>query len=129
MVLTPEGFTSNIPTTPNPYVSTKKPSAIKSLHQFTESLDVKHKTVVCRFGAAKEKREAIKKSNVLWKNIAKLCVNTKINQKVRESPYRFILNHPQVVQYPISNYCICVSIDENSKKESIPKLLLQVSLR
>ena len=46
--------------TPNPSVSTKNPSARKSLFQFTYTLDVKHNTAVCRFGVAKEKREAIK---------------------------------------------------------------------
>ena len=52
--------------TPNPYVSTKNPSAIKSLRQFTETLDVKHNTTVRSFGAAKEKCKAIKRGNVFW---------------------------------------------------------------
>ena len=52
MVSTPEGFTDNSKMTPNPYVSKKNPSAIKSLRQFSETLDVKHKTAVCGLGAA-----------------------------------------------------------------------------
>ena len=52
--------------TPNPYLSTKKPSAGKPIRQFTETLDVKHNTAVCRFGTAKSKRKAIKKGNMLW---------------------------------------------------------------
>ena len=52
--------------TPNPYVSTKNPSAIKSLLQFIETLDVKHKTAVCRFGADKANQNATKTGNMLW---------------------------------------------------------------
>ena len=37
MVSTSEGCKNNSPMTPNPYVSTKNPSAIKSLRQFTET--------------------------------------------------------------------------------------------
>ena len=58
--------------TPNPSMSTKNPSARKPICQFTETLDVKHKNNVCRFGVAKEKRKATKKCNMLWSNIAKL---------------------------------------------------------
>ena len=65
---TPEGCTNNIPMTPNPYLSTKNNSARKSLRQFTEKLDVKHKTTVQRFGEAKENCKATKK--------AMCCVNT-----------------------------------------------------
>ena len=51
----PEGCTNNSPKTPNPSVSTKNPSARKSLCQFPEKLDVKHNTSVRRFGASKAK--------------------------------------------------------------------------
>ena len=40
-----------------------------------------------------------------------------------------ILQHTQVVQYPISNGCICVYIDVKSKKTLVPKFLFQVSVR
>ena len=50
---TNEGCTGKILMTPNPSVSTKNPSARKSIRQFTEILDIKHKTSVCGFGAAK----------------------------------------------------------------------------
>ena len=63
--------------TPNPYVSTKNPSTRKSLRQFTETLDVKHKTAVCRFGATKENRKSIYKKNVSWSNTAKHHSHTK----------------------------------------------------
>ena len=65
-VSTSEVFTNKSTTKPNPSVSTKNPSSRKSLHQFTETLDVKHKTAVWRFGAAKAKRKANKEGNVLW---------------------------------------------------------------
>ena len=65
MVSTPEGCTNNSTMTHNPCVSTKKLSARKSLRQFTEILDVKHKSAVQRFGAAKGKCKAIKKFNAL----------------------------------------------------------------
>ena len=46
----------------NPYVSTKKPIAKKSLRKFSETLDVKNKINVCGFGAANSKLKAIKKA-------------------------------------------------------------------
>ena len=46
--------------TPNPYVSNKNPSAIKSLRIVTETLDVKHNSAIWRFGAAKDNHESIK---------------------------------------------------------------------
>ena len=66
MVSTPEGFTNSSTMAPNLYVYNKKPSAIKSLHKFTETLDIKHKTGICRFGASKEKCKSIKKGNAFW---------------------------------------------------------------
>ena len=55
MVSTPKGFSDNITIPPGSSVTDKKNSAIKSLHQFTEVLDVKKKTVVRRLGDAKSK--------------------------------------------------------------------------
>ena len=65
MVSTPEGCTNNSQMTHNPSMYTKKPSAIKPLH-FSDTLDVKHKTAVCRFGADKANQNATKTGNVLW---------------------------------------------------------------
>ena len=87
--------------TTNPSVYTKNPSAIKSLRQFTETLDVKHKTAVRRFVASKENYKAIKRGFLLWSKISKRRGNTKINKKVREALYHWIINHPQVVLYSI----------------------------
>ena len=59
LVSTTEGCRDNSTMKPNPYVSTKNPRARKLLRQFTETLDVKHKNVFCRFGAAKINCKAI----------------------------------------------------------------------
>ena len=69
IVSTPEVCINKIPITPNPYVSTKNPSARTSLRPFSETLGVKHKTAFCGVGAAKANRKAIKTGNVLWSKI------------------------------------------------------------
>ena len=66
MVSTPEGCTNNSTITLNPAMFTKSPIARKPLRQFSETLDVKHKTDVCKLGAAKVKHKSIKIGNVLW---------------------------------------------------------------
>ena len=70
MVSTHEGCTQNSPMTPTSYVSTKNTSARKPLREFTETLDVKHKTDVWRFSTAKAKHKEIKTGNMFWSNIA-----------------------------------------------------------
>ena len=61
IVSKPEGCINKNMMTPNLYVSTKKHSARKSLHQLSESLDVKYKTDINRLGAAKARLKALKK--------------------------------------------------------------------
>ena len=61
------------------------------------------------------KRKAIQTGNILWLKMLKLRIHTNVNQKSREALYNWILNHSHVVQYPISNYCLYVSIDGNTK--------------
>ena len=68
MVSTPKVCTNNIPMTPNPYVSTKNPSAIKSLHKFTDTFDFKHNTSVSRFSEPNAKRKSIKNQCVVIKH-------------------------------------------------------------
>ena len=53
MVSTPEVFTENSPMTLSQYLTVKNPSVRKSLHQFSEALDVKSKNSVRRLCAAK----------------------------------------------------------------------------
>ena len=65
MVSTPEGFTVNRPMSPSQYVMVKKPSARKSLRQFLYTLEVKYKTAVRRFCAAKLNHKAIRAGSML----------------------------------------------------------------
>ena len=63
MVSTTERYTNISPMKHNPYLSTKSPSARKSLRQFSEILYVKHNNSVCGLCAAKTKHKAIKRGN------------------------------------------------------------------
>ena len=38
------------------------------------------------------------------------------------------MHHPQVVQSPITNYCLMVKIDGYTEPQPVPKLLLHVSV-
>ena len=60
IVYTPKVFTDNIPMSPDPYTTIENPSANKSLHQFSEVLNVKQKTDVRRLGASKSNRKVIR---------------------------------------------------------------------
>ena len=69
IVSTTDGFTKNSPISPSQSMNVKKPSASKSLCQFLESLDIKHKNDVHRLGAAKSKHKAIRARNNLCSRI------------------------------------------------------------
>ena len=43
--------------------------------------------------------------------------------------YTWITRHPQVVQSPISNYCLKVMLDDQTEPQLVPNFLLQVSVR
>ena len=88
-------------------------------------MNVKQNTSVHRFGAAK-KCKAIRTCNVLWSSITNQRGNTKINAKVTKYLYDWFLHYPWVVQSPISNACLEVSVDDQTEKLVVPKLLLQV---
>ena len=66
MVSNTEIFTDNSPMSPVPPMNVKKYSAIKSLHLFTEILDVKNKTAVQQVGDAKLKRKAFRECSMFW---------------------------------------------------------------
>ena len=53
----------------------------------------------------------------------------KINEHIKRNLYTWITRHPQVVQSPISNYCLRVMLDDHPEPQLVPKLLLQVSVR
>ena len=78
MFYTLEGFTHKIPMSPVPLVTVKNPSARKSLHKFTELLDVKKETSVRQLGATKFKRNAIRAVSILWSSIPNWLGHRKI---------------------------------------------------
>ena len=75
----PEGFTYNIPISPVPSVTITNPSERKSLSPFTELLDVKKKSSVCRLGTDKSKCKLIISESLLWSSITKRQGHKKIN--------------------------------------------------
>ena len=110
-------------------MTVKNTSAIKSLHQFLDTLEVKLKTGVHRFCAAKLKCKAIKSGIILLSSITKRHSHTNINQQVKKVLYYCILQHPHVVVSPISNNCLKLSIGGQVKPQLLPKLLLRSSVR
>ena len=55
--------------------------------------------------------------------------HSKINEHIKLNLYTWITRHPQVVQSPISNDCLKVLLDNQTKPQLVPKLLLQVNVR
>ena len=47
---------------------------------------------------------------MLWLSIPKRRVHTKINEHIIKYLFDWVLQHTQVVQYPIEKYCLKVSI-------------------
>ena len=89
-------------------------------------MDVKHKTAIRGLCDAKSKRKAIRAGNVLCFIISKRLGHTQINKCVNITLYEWILKHIQVLQSPISNYLLKVSLDNNSETQMVPNTLLQV---
>ena len=106
MVSNTEVFTENSPMSPSQYVAVRNTSAIKPLRQFLDTLEIKPKTYVRRFCASKSKYKAIRDVGMLWSSIPKRWGHLKINQQVKKYLYNWVLQHHQVVQYPIANYCL-----------------------
>ena len=77
MISESEGCNYQIPMTPNQYKPTKKLNERKPPSQFSETFDVKHKTAICMFGAAKAYLKAIRTGNTLWSKITKRRGHTK----------------------------------------------------
>ena len=123
----PEGFTDNSLNLHMTSTPVKKPSARKSLCLFTNILDVKPKTSKLHIVAAKTKRRAMTVDTSQWKKERK--GHSKINEQIKHNLYKWITRHPQVVQSPISNYCLKVMLDDQTEPQLVPKLLLQVSVR
>ena len=55
--------------------------------------------------------------------------HSKINEQINRNMYAWITRHPQVVQSPISNDCLKVMFDDQTKPQLVPNLLLRVSVK
>ena len=64
----------------------------------------------------------------MWSSIQKRRKQTNINERVKEYIYSWIIQYPQVVEYPIANDHLKVSIDGHFELQVVPKLLIQVSV-
>ena len=71
IVSTPEGLTDNITIDMGTSKHINIPISLNSINQFSEILNVKHKTYFCRLGAAKTKLKANITGSDLWYNILK----------------------------------------------------------
>ena len=55
--------------------------------------------------------------------------NSKIDDQINKSIYKWIIHHPQVVKSPIVNDFLKLNIDGHPEPQPVPKLLLQVSVQ
>ena len=60
-----------------------------------------------------------------WYSIIERCRYTNINQQFKQDLYNCILQHPQVVQSPISNYFLKLSIYGQVEPHLVPKFSFQ----
>ena len=107
----------------------KKPSAIKSLCLFTNILDVKKNSYTRQVGYAKSKRKATKYGTTPWALKQKRKGNSKIDEHINKSLYKWIMHHPKVVQSQIVNDYLKVKIYGHTEPQLVPKLLLHVYIR
>ena len=125
MVSTLEEITDDSPCLPMTQTKVKKPNARKSLYFFTNVFDVKNRTSILCFGAAKSKRRAIRDVSRLWANKTKSNGYSKINDQIKHKLYTCIMRHPQVVQSPIFIDCFKMIFDDQTEAQMVPKLLLR----
>ena len=111
MVYTTKGFTDNSPIPSSQYMTVKKTSTRKTRSQFLDTLEIKPKTAVGRFCAAKPNQKAIRYGRMLWYSIPKIRGHSKINQQVKKYLCNWIIKSPQVVYLLIENDCPKMSID------------------
>ena len=78
IVYTPEGLTGNSPMPPGPYIYVKN-KLNKISPEISESLDVKHKTAVCRLVADRLMRKSIIAVIMLWYIIKNRIRDAKTN--------------------------------------------------
>ena len=126
MVSTPEVFSENSPLSSGPFMSTKQPKARKPLCKFATTLNVKPKTYIHRICADKSKCKEIISCSQVWSKIPNIQGHTKINEHVNIAFYYWILCHPQIVQSPIANNCLKITINRKTAPQLVSRFLLQV---
>ena len=60
---------------------------------------------------------------MLWSSIPKKQGHTKIDDRIKNYCYNWILQHTQVVKSPITNDLFKLFIDDHSRMQIAPKLL------
>jgi hypothetical protein len=107
---------------------TKRPSKLQRI----ESLGLPISTGYRLFKKAEEKRKHIhmndEERTVSWSRVKARKGYTKVSQELRKQLYEWVLDHPHVVNSPISNDTIIIK-DNNNEKTRVGKLLLQISIR
>ena len=117
MVWTTEGLTGKIPMSVVTPGINKKTTTRKPIHQFSELFDVKEKTTVLRLGFSKTKRKATRKGIYLWYTIQKRTWYIKINACLKQTMHDWILQHTHIVESPIANDCVKVSVDGKTENK------------
>ena len=56
-------------------------------------------------------------------------IGIKINKQIKRNLNTWITRHHKVFQSPISNDCLKVMLNDQKEPQTVPKLLLQVSVR
>ena len=62
-----------------------------------------------------------------WTRKIKRKWHSKFNSRIKRNIYALITRHPQVVQSPISNYCLKVMFDDQTEPQIVPRLLRLLS--
>ena len=65
--------------------------------------------------------KSMKVDNSLWIKKTKRKGHSKINEQIKRNVYTWITRHPQVVQFPISNDCLKVMLDDQTEPQLVPK--------
>ena len=99
----------------------KNPSERKFLSQFSAQLNFKQQTDVHRMGAIKKKHITIIMGIPLWFSIPK--------QKGHTKKLNLVLHNSKVVQYPLVNYFLKVSIDGQIETQVVREILFNMSVR
>ena len=126
MVTVFEWLANNSPIKVGTSVITKNSSVRKSLRPFSDLFDVKHETVVQQLGYGKIMCRLISKGNYLWSTIKKYKGYTKNHAPKKICMVIFTLSKVCVVTN--INYCVKVSVGDNTEKQVFCEISLQFSI-